>query len=430
MNRAATLLLLSVVTGNAGAQPSYFPPTTGTNWETTMPATFDWCQPRIDSLYAFLNTNNTKAFVLLVDGRIVLEQYFNGHTQNLPWYWASAGKTLTAFVTGIAQQEGYLQLTDPTSDFLGEGWTSCTPEQEAAITVWHQLTMTSGLNDGVSDPNCFSPECLQYLAPAGDRWAYHNAPYTLLDGVIEAATGTTLNQYTTQKVKNPTGMTGQFIQSGNFNVFWSNARSMARFGLLLQNNGNWNGNQIMTDSDYFNQMTNTSQDLNKSYGYLTWLNGKPSFMVPGLQLQFPGPLMPNAPADCYMALGKDGQLLNVIPSLNMVWVRMGQSPSDVTVDFLLNDIIWQYINLLACEMPVSERYVDETKLCAYPNPFSTTITLAGISPDTQLQVVDASLRILRFGPASDITDLRDLKPGIYFIRSTADGQCVKILKDN
>ena len=49
---------------------------------------------------------------------------------------------------------------------------------------------------------------------------------------------------------------------------------MARFGLLILNKGNWDGNQIMTDTNYFNQMLNSSQSLNESYGYLWWLNGK------------------------------------------------------------------------------------------------------------------------------------------------------------
>ncbi len=44
----------------------------------------------------------------------------------------------------------------------------------------------------------------------------------------------------------------------------------------------------MTDNNYFNEMVNTSQSLNQAYGYLWWLNGKPSFMVPNLQTVFPG----------------------------------------------------------------------------------------------------------------------------------------------
>jgi CubicO group peptidase (beta-lactamase class C family) len=332
----------------ARAQTLYFPPTTGSTWETTDPAELGYCPNKIDSLYDFLELNNSKAFILLKDGRIVLEQYFNGHTSNSLWQWASAGKTITAFMTGIAQQEGFLSIENPSSDYLGEGWTSCTPEQEQAITVWHQLTMTSGLDDGVADPTCYNSECLEYLAEPGTRWAYHNGPYTILDQVIENATGSTLNEYVNEKLEAPTGMTGAFFPIEFNNVFFSNARSMARFGLLILNNGTWDTTPVMTDMEYFNDMITPSQDINNSYGYLWWLNGQSSYMVPGVQFQIPGYLNPNAPADVIVAMGKDGQFLNVHAEENLVWIRMGEAPDNLPVPYLLNDDIWKYINELVC----------------------------------------------------------------------------------
>jgi CubicO group peptidase (beta-lactamase class C family) len=82
-------------------------------------------------------------------------------------------------MVGIAQQEGLLSIRDKSSKWLGAGWTSCPVDKENLITVRHQLTMTSGLNDGVTDPFCTDAGCLQCLADPGTRWAYHNAPYTL-----------------------------------------------------------------------------------------------------------------------------------------------------------------------------------------------------------------------------------------------------------
>lgn len=358
------LFLLFIAYQTIDAQ-LYFPPTSSTAWETKPIADLNWCQDKVDDLYTFLNDNNTKAFIVLKDGKIVLEQYFDGHTATTAWYWASAGKTLTATMVGIAEQENFLNINNKTSDYLGVGWTSCTLAQENAITVKNQLSMTTGLDDGVSNSGCFTPDCFQFLAPAGTRWAYHNGPYTILDQVIANATGVTLNQYTTTKLKTPTGMTGSFFTVDNNNVFFSNARSMARFGLLMLNGGNWNGNQIL-NSNYFNQMVNTSQNINKSYGYLWWLNGKESFMVPQLQVTFPGNLMPNAPEDTYMALGKNGQFVNVAPSQNLVFIRMGDAPSNDLVPFLLNDQIWQYINDLSCDMSVENH--EKVSLDIYPNP--------------------------------------------------------------
>ena len=55
---------------------------------------------------------------LLKDGKIVLEKYYDNFTMDSLWYWASAGKTVTSFMTGIAQQEGHLNISDTTSQYL------------------------------------------------------------------------------------------------------------------------------------------------------------------------------------------------------------------------------------------------------------------------------------------------------------------------
>lgn len=374
MKHYLTLFLFFFVV-SAKSQTLYFPPTVGNTWDTISPLSLGWCPDKVDTLLDYLEDNNTKAFILLKDGKIVIEHYFGTFTQDSLWYWASAGKTITSFMTGIAQQENYLSISDTTSDYLGQGWTTCTTQQEEKITIRNQLTMTSGLDDAVPDHYCTLDTCLNYLADAGTRWAYHNGPYTLLDGVIENATGQTLNAYTTLKLKTPTGMTGNFYPSGYNNIFVSKPRSMARFGLLILNNGNWNGNQIMTDATYFNDMVNTSQQLNKSYGYLWWLNGKESFMVPGLQFNFAGSFCPHAPDDMIAALGKNGQFINVVPSQNLVYIRMGNSPGTGEVPIQFNDTIWIKLNELMCNTISIDESNQLSQQHVFPNPVQNTITI-------------------------------------------------------
>ena len=354
MNRIIIVFCFCLFSKSSISQ-TYFPPNNSTVWDTISHVNLNWCQNKIDSLYSFLDTNNTKSFVLLKNGKIVLEQYFNGHSDTSNWYWASAGKTITSFLVGMAQEEGYLEITDTTSDYLGDGWTNCNLIQEKKITIWNQLTMTTGLDDSVSF-DCTNDTCLVYLSDPGTRWAYHNAPYTLLRPVIENATGQGINLYAYQKLLNPIGMNGLFLYSGYNNIFNSTARSMARFGLLILNNGKWDGNQIMSDTNYFNQMLNTSQMLNESYGYLWWLNGKPSSMFAGIQFIFNGDITPNAPDDLVSALGKNGQIINVVPSENLVWIRMGEAPDSSLVPHDLNIAIWNYINDLPCTTLSIEDY--------------------------------------------------------------------------
>jgi CubicO group peptidase (beta-lactamase class C family) len=406
------------------SQELYFPPLTGNTWETSPPATYGWCDEKIDSLYQFLEENGTKAFIILKDGRIVLERYFGDFTQLSPWYWASAGKTVTSFMVGIAQQEGLLSISEPTSTYLGEGWTSLTPEQEDNITVWHQLTMTSGLDDS-GNLGCTESSCLTYLAEPGTRWSYHNAPYTLLDQVIEGATNTSLNNYTTLKLKQPTGMTGSFVQVESNNVFFSNARSMARFGLLTLNQGNWNGNQIMTDTEYFNQMINTSQDLNESYGYLWWLNGKESFMIPQVQIVFNESFAPNSPSDMVSGLGKDGQFLNVVPSENLVLVRMGEAPDESPVPFQFNDEIWEKVNNLVCN-PVSNTNLSSSKFELAPNPSNGTFSIKTELPFSSIEIIDLKGKSLMKTEGINQNTYKveaNLSSGLYLVKTVfSNGQ--------
>jgi CubicO group peptidase (beta-lactamase class C family) len=369
MRKVLPFLVLVVLYGGARAQSLYFPPLGGTTWDTLSPASLGWCQPQIDSLLDYLGDRNTKAFMVLKDGKIVIEHYYGTFTADSSWYWASAGKSLTAVLTGIAQQEGYLSINDTSSKYLGAGWTSAPLPKENLITVRNQLTMTSGLDDNVADKDCTDDTCLLYLADAGTRWAYHNAPYTLLDGVIESATGMSLNTYFLQKLTFTTGMTGLYLQQGYNNVFFSKPRSMARFGLMMLNHGNWNGQQLL-DTNFLNQMINTSQPLNQSYGYLWWLNGKASHMLPGLQFVFPGSMTPSAPADMYSAMGKNGQILNIVPSMNMIMIRLGDPPSagSAFVPNFFNDTIWQKFNAVLCNVSAVEE--PEIAPSVYPNPAS------------------------------------------------------------
>ncbi len=300
----------------------YFPPINSEVWETISPESLNWNTAFLPELKNYLDEKHTDAFIILKNGRIVVEYYFNGFTSATPHAWNSAGKALTSVVTGIAEQNGYLKLDDSTTEYLGPGWTVMTPEQEAAITIRHQLTMTSGGDYNVPDTACTDPECLQYLNDAGTFWFYHNAFYSLLQPVLDAATPNGFDTYFEEKLKNPIGMTGAWLQFGYQRVFLSNARSMARFAILNLNRGKWDGTQLLNEN-YFQAMTNTSQQLNKSYGYLWWLNGKESFRLPQSTLEFQGKLIPNAPDDLIAALGKDDQKLYIVPSQNLIVIRMG-----------------------------------------------------------------------------------------------------------
>lgn len=323
----------------------YFPEIGSTEWKTIAPGELGWATDAVPPLYELLEEKKTRAFIILKDGKIALEQYFGTFTKDSLWYWASAGKTLTAYTVGIAQQEGYLDLTDKTSDYLGNGWTGAAPEKEALITLWHQLTMTSWLDDLSFD--CVTPDCLEYKADAGTRWAYHNGPYILLEKVVEDASSGSYSAYFNSRLRDRIGMNGFWLSTNGLNnVYFSNARSMARFGLLALNGGQWEDSAILADENYELAMKSTSQELNPAYGYLWCLNGKDRYKVPGLQLEFNGPLIPQVPSDTYAGLGKNDQKLYVVPSEGLVVVRMGDAGGNLFGPTEFDLELWEHLNAL------------------------------------------------------------------------------------
>jgi CubicO group peptidase (beta-lactamase class C family) len=355
MQKLYCLILLLMVLGSCkkssietSAAPSmpipesmYFPPIGSNVWETANAQSLGWNTTKLTEAINYAASKNTYGLMILHKGKIVTEQYWNNWDKDTRYFIASAGKSITAFLVGIAQQEGQLNIQSKTSTYLGTGWTSEPLAKENLITVRHQLTMTTGLEYNVPDDNCTAPSCLTYKADAGSFWYYSNAPYRLLQDVVANATNTNYNQYTKTKLADKIGMK-------NFTwlnyILWLNTRDMARFGHLILNKGKWDGTTLLADQNYFSAMTNTSQSYNNAYGYLWWLNGKSSFMVPTLTFVANGSLCPPAPADMISALGKGDKKIYVIPSKDLVVVRHGDDTGSQTLGpSSFDDAFWSLL---------------------------------------------------------------------------------------
>ncbi|NQX90982.1 MAG: serine hydrolase, partial [Flavobacteriales bacterium] len=395
----------------------YYPPVDG-EWESVSPMELGWCGDSIPALINFLDDVDSKAFIVLKDGKIVIEEYFDEFTADSVWYWASAGKSLRAFLAGKMQGEGLLTLDDPVGAYLGQGWSSLETDQELAITVRHLLTMTSGLDDGVDNPDCDLPECLLYLEEPGERWAYHNGAYNLFNDVLSNAAGYSLNLYIFNNLTMTAGISGLYLDLDFNSVFFSTPRSMARFGLLCQGHGVWNDQDLLQNPGYFEDMTTTSQSLNEAYGYLWWLNNSDSFMVPNLQFVFPGQIMPNAPQNVYNAIGRNGQYISIDEEGGLVWIRMGESNGDSLVPTQLGDDVWSYLNQIVCtadNISEDERGVVE----AYPNPIQDYLQIE-LQESAEVRVIglDGSTLIHEnLISGRHRLDLISLQNGIYILEA-------------
>ena len=402
----------------------YFPPTTGSVWDTSSAAALGWCTTERDTLLDYVESRNSKSFLILHKGKIVEEHYMNGFGQDSIWYWASAGKSLMGFLIGMAQEDGLLDINDKTSQYLNTGWTSAPGPKEDLIRIKHQISMTTGLDYMVPNLDCLEDTCLEYLHDAGTHWYYHNAPYRLTQDVLEAASGKNLNTFTFQSLFNATGMVGLWIDY----IFVSRARDMARFGLLCLNKGTWNNQAVLGDTAYFDAMVNSSQTLNQAYGYLWWLNGKSTYKLPGSDLVFTGSIVPNAPMDMYMAAGKNDQRIYIVPSMDLVVVRQGDAAySSALALSVFDDELWGLIMNYICQ-PFDQTEVSSgLRLSLSPNPTNGLVKLHG-NWGSKVLCISSSGVCHEVHNEMNLLNIATLPTGMYLIVDAESGFSTRLVK--
>lgn len=318
---------------------TYYPPLTGSKWETISAQTLGWDEAKLNDLINYVDENNSTAFIILYKGRIVTEKYFRGFNASSSARIFSSTKSIGAFMIGLAQEQGKLDINKKVTDYLGLRWSKASLLQENSITVKHLITMTSGLN-----------EDLTYETTAGTKWYYNTPAYHKIYEVLAAAFGQNNTVYTEAQLWSKIGMQNSFwdTEPGNGPSMSCSGRDMARFGLMILSDGKWNGTLIMNDASYFQNMIKPAQTLNPSYGYLWWLNGQSNFILPGTTGEvFQGPLMPNAPSDLIAALGFGDKKIYVSKSKDLVVIRHG-SPSNSPVTNALSNFdneIWKRLML-------------------------------------------------------------------------------------
>ncbi|MEQ8689880.1 MAG: serine hydrolase [Pseudomonadales bacterium] len=236
---------------------------------------------------------------------------------------ASIQKSVVSYLVGIAVGKGLLDIETTVSRWLGAGWSAAARDKEDKILIRHLLSMTSGLKpDGT------------YVAPAGERWAYNTRVYSRLVGVLEAASESTIDHISQQWLLEPAGMKDSgwakrtWIRGdadANRLGFRTTARDLALFGQLLLQQLRGETVSQPIDPDYLRNSLAPSQTLNRAYGYLWWLNGQPVARRGGAVKPT---LLAAAPADLFAAQGALGRKLYIVPSLDLIVVRMGDAPPD------------------------------------------------------------------------------------------------------
>ncbi len=281
----------------------------------------------------------SKALVVLHHGRLVGETYAAGVTPQTPLLAFSVSKSLTAALVGVLMQQGRLQWTQPAPI---AGWADAADPRHT-ITVEHLLRQTSGLNLPQNNSGTDATTRIMYggahdkaaaaasaplAATPGTRWAYTDAHYMLLSQLLRDAVGGQpgdLQRFAQAKLWGPTGMRHVVMDTDASGTpmgsshFLAPARSLARFGQLLLDDGVVQGRRLLPEGWVARATTPT---LSTGYGAGLWTNRVPG-KVPGWGAPWG---LPAAPEDAFFARGFMGQFVVVVPSRRVVIVRMSASP--------------------------------------------------------------------------------------------------------
>ncbi len=305
--------MLSCLIATMGTAAEFHFP--GQDWQQHSAAEAGWDQEKLAVAFDFAMSRKSSSVVVVQAGRIIAERHSelsnpsdrylamklgttaDGHAIEDV---ASVQKSVISLLVGVAVDKGLLNLEDPVQKHLGIGWSNADKQQEAPITIRHLITMTSGLNTQ-----------LKFVDDASTRWAYNTNAYAKSLACLEAVTGLSANELTSQWLLNRIGMRdsrwakrGWLADTGvdaNVYGFATSARDLARFGLLVLANGKWQ-DQFLVSPEYLRSALTASQQLNPSYGYLWWLNGQSSAILNGRKVD--GPLNSSAPADLVAGLAR------------------------------------------------------------------------------------------------------------------------------
>jgi CubicO group peptidase (beta-lactamase class C family) len=240
---------------------------------------------------------------------------------------ASQQKSFVSVLAAVAIDKGLLDVARSVSSYIGADWTKASPDQEAKIRVIDVLTMSSGLSTKFA-----------YAAAPGTVFLYNTPVYAVTKRILTAAAKLPLETVMRDWLTGPAGMSDTswrkrpaiMASIDNPTGLVTSPRDTARLGQIVLDGGKAaDGRRILSEASLEAMFARST--TNPAYGRLWWLNGSP-FTVKPLASRVDGPLIPAAPADLVAALGALGRKLYVVPSRNLVVVRMGRSPPDKDFD--------------------------------------------------------------------------------------------------
>ena len=307
---AAWLLATLVAAPPARAQTAHPSP----DWEVVKPETQSMSAEGIEKVGQWLKDSGAKTGLVVRHGRIVGEWYFDDATPESKYLVYSTTKSFASTAAALAIADKKLTLDSK----VGEFFPDARPPAKREITVRELLSMTSGAHSDNSilrreDLFDYVLEELPMDFAPGEKWVYNNSGLSLLSPVVHKATGKNIDQLLDEQIFEKIGIArddwtwdrrdGMPIPYSGLHI---TARALARFGLLALNKGQWRGKRLLS-SDWMAEAARSSQDLNKAYGYLWWNNSQGAWS--------------GVPRDAFAAMGKFGNSMLLVPSLDLIVLR-------------------------------------------------------------------------------------------------------------
>ncbi|RXZ78541.1 class C beta-lactamase-related serine hydrolase [Paenibacillaceae bacterium] len=311
-------------------QRNYWPTSA---WQAADPATLRMDVEKLSELEPVIKSeySNINSIVVIRNGYIAYENYFNGYSPDDTHHVASVTKTIISALIGIAIDTGYIKNVDQkVLDFFPEYVPDTADGQNREITLRHLLTMTAPYPfDDWREPldqMCMQPDWVKYtLDRVGQNgsigtFKYSTAGAHLLSSIITRSTGKSAREFANEYLFQPIGMKEipnyEMTSFGFEDLFgrnvkgwvtdpsshstggWGltlNSRDMARFGFLYLNRGIWDQNPIISRT-WIDE--STAMNPNK-YGYLWWLHEEDGVIA-------------------YVARGDGGNMICCLPEQDIV----------------------------------------------------------------------------------------------------------------
>lgn len=275
-----------------------------------------------------------RGIAVIHQGKLVAQRYGNGFNQSTPLLGWSMTKSVTAALVGMQVGAGKLKMEQ--AGFWPD-------PARGAIKLADLMAMSSGLHfneeyGAVSDVTrmlFLEPDMASFVHaqplehPAGTTWSYSSGTTVFLSRLWQQAVGAGALAYPHEQLFAPLGMRSATMEAdarGNFvgsSYMYATAQDWARYAQFLLQDGVWNGQRLLPEG-FVTMMSRTVEASHGEYGQgQVWRHGPKGKSAQGQNPDTPFHL----PTDAYWMLGHDGQSIAIVPSQDLVVVRLGLTPS-------------------------------------------------------------------------------------------------------